>query len=66
MLRPKNECIDCKCFAALILDYEYNGSDGLPPMVSCRVLIEDLKAGEIVAETRDQAIEIFRSGAWRA
>lgn len=65
MIRPKEECIDCKAFAALVLDYEFNGSDGLPAYVSCRVLVEDLKAGEIVAETREQAIELFRNGGWR-
>lgn len=26
MIRPKNECIDCKCFASLILDYEIPAS----------------------------------------
>ena len=65
MVKPKNECIDCRCFAALMLDYEWDGKDGFPAYVSCRVLVEDLKVGEIVADTREKAIEIFRNGAWK-
>lgn len=62
MLRPKEECINCKAFAALILDYEFDGSDGLPAYVSCRILVEDLKRGEIIAASRQEAIEKFRRG----
>lgn len=62
MLRPKEECISCKAFAALILDYEFDGSDGLPAYVSCRILVEDLKRGEIIAASRQEAIEKFRRG----
>lgn len=59
MLRELNECIDCKAFASLILDYEWDD------MVSVRVLIEDLFAKRYHAKNRDEAIQIFRSGAWR-
>lgn len=64
MLKPMNECIDCVAFGSLILDYEFNEADGLPAYVSCRVLIEDLYQTTIHAASRDEAIEIFRSGAW--
>ena len=59
MLREMNECIDVKGFAYLILDYEFSD------YVSCRVLIEDLFQTRFHAETRQQAIDIFRSGAWK-
>lgn len=65
MLREKNECIAVKGFAALILDYEWPEDNGLPAGVSCRVLIEDVYQTRIHAETREQAIEKFMSGAWR-
>lgn len=63
MLREKNECIASRAFAALILDYEFKAQPeyGLPACVSCRVLIEDLCVDRIHAETREQAIEIFRT-----
>lgn len=54
-----NECIDSKCFASLILDYEW------PDLVSCRILIEDVYQTRIHAANRAEAIEIFRSGSWR-
>ena len=59
MLKELNECIDCKAFASLILDYEFTNC------VSCRVLIEDLMYARIQAKNRDEAIQIFRSGSWR-
>ena len=67
MLREKNECIYVKGFGALILDYEFPANEewGLPAYVSCRVLIEDLYQTTIQAETREKAIEIFKSGEWR-
>lgn len=67
MLREKNECIYVKGFGALILDYEFPANEecGLPAYVSCRVLIEDLYQTTIHAETREKAIEIFKSGEWR-
>ena len=65
MLRPKNECIASRGFAALILDYEFPADEIFPAYVSCRVLIEDLKSGEITAETREQAIEQFKNGSWK-
>jgi len=58
MLREKEICIDCKCFASLILDYEFFD------YVSCRVLVEDLLRGYIVASNRAEAIEKFRAGLW--
>lgn len=65
MRNPINECIAAKCFASLILDYEYKGDDYMPPCVSCRVLIEDLYQTRIHAETREKAIEMFLSGVWK-
>ena len=64
-LREKKECIATKCFASLILDYEWQAEDGLPAGVSCRVLIEDVFQRRIITETREQAIEQFMTGAWR-
>lgn len=63
-MAPRNECIDCKCFASLILDYEFpeNKELGWPAYVSCRVLVEDLKRGSIIAASRQEAIEKFRRG----
>ena len=57
-MRELNECISSKAFASLILDYEFSDS------VSCRVLIEDLYSGYVVAKNRDEAIDIFRRGEW--
>ena len=65
MMNPKNECIDARAFASLILDYEFPGDEIFEPLVSCRVLIEDLYNGSIAAKSREEAIEIFRSGSWR-
>jgi hypothetical protein len=67
MLREKNECIATKAFAALILDYEFPANEewNIPAYVSCRILIEDLYKTTIHAETREKAIEIFKSGEWR-
>ena len=59
MVYEKNECIACKGFASLILDYEFSD------YVSCRVLIEDLYSGYVVAENREKAIDIFRAGLWK-
>ena len=68
MTAPRHECIDSRAFSALILDYEYpeDKEYGFPAYVSCRVLIEDLWQADIVAESREEAINIFRSGAWKA
>lgn len=62
MLRPKNECIDARAFATLILDFEFPADDVLPAYVSCRVLVEDLYRGSIIATSRADAIEKFRNG----
>ena len=59
MRKGRNECIDCRGFGSLILDYEW------PDCVSCRVLIEDLYQTTIHAKDRAEAIEIFRTGAWK-
>lgn len=64
-LKERNICIATKCFAALILDYEWESEDGFPSCVSCRVLIEDVFQRRIITETREQAIEQFMTGAWR-
>lgn len=64
-MRELNICIATKAFAALILDYEWPEIDGVPACVSCRVLIEDIYQTRIHAETREKAIEMFISGAWR-
>lgn len=63
MLREKNECIATRAFAALILDYEFKAQPewNIPASVSCRVLIEDLCVDRIHAETREKAIEAFRT-----
>ena len=63
-MAPKNECIDSKAFAALILDYEFaeDKNLGWPAYVSCRVLIDGWKRGDIVAANRQEAIEKFRRG----
>lgn len=58
MYNSLNECIDCKGFASLILDYEW------PDSVSCRVLIEDLYSGSVYAKDRAEAIEKFRRHEW--
>lgn len=67
MKREKNECIAVKAFAALILDYEYPADKewNLPALVSCRVLFEDVFQKRIHAETREDAINMFLSGAWK-
>ena len=65
MLKEKNECIAARAFAALILDYEWSGDAILPPCVSCRILIEDLCVKRIHANSREHAIQLFNSGAWK-
>ena len=65
MLKSKNECIDCKGFGSLILDYEFSSDETLDSYVSCRVLIEDLFQARIIGKTRDECIEQFRSGSWK-
>ena len=61
-MAPKNECIDSRAFAALILDYEYPGDDVLPPYVSGRVLIDGLYKAGITATSREELIAKFRGG----
>lgn len=67
MEKEMNICIAAKAFAALILDYEYpeNKEGNLPALVSCRVLIDDVYQKRIHAESREKAVEMFLSGAWK-
>ena len=58
MRYPLCECIDCKAFASLILDYEWED------MVSVRVLIEDVFQTRYHAAKREEVREIVRTGAW--
>jgi hypothetical protein len=64
MIRPIEECIASRAFAALILDYEFPADDLFPAYVSCRVLVEDLYKGSIVAGTREEAIQKFYNGEY--
>lgn len=61
-MAPKNECIDSRAFAALILDYEYPASDPLPAYASGRVLIDGCFKAHICGTDRADLIEKFRSG----
>ena len=63
MTRPLEICIAARAFGSLILDYEWPGDEWTPPLVSCRVLIEDFCVDRIHASSRDEAIEKFRN--WR-
>jgi len=60
MTRELNECIDCKGFASLIMDFEWSD------LVVCRILVEDLYQTTIHAKDQQEAKEIFRSGSWKA
>lgn len=62
MLKEKNELIDSKCFASLILDYDIPASPFCDRYVSCRVLIDGCYDGYIITNSVEKAIEIFRSG----
>lgn len=55
-----------KCFATLILDKEYLGDKeyNLPPLVSCRVLVDGWWKADLYAETKEEAVEKFNSGNW--
>ena len=63
-MSPMNVCIYRQCFASLWLDYEYNGSDGLPPYVSGRVLIDGLFRAHISAGSRQELIRAFINGEY--
>lgn len=65
MIKPMNRTIARKCFAELVLDYEWKGDAYLPPSVTCRVLIDGCFCTRIYATTIDAAIEYFNSGAWK-
>ena len=61
MRGPKNECIDCKAFAALILDYEFSGDSILGAYASGRVVIDGLFRAYISGTDRDDLIRKFRN-----
>ena len=63
-MRPLNECIYRKCFASLMLDYEYDGCDGLPPYASGRVLIDGFLRAHISATSRAELIRAFINGEY--
>lgn len=59
-MAPKNECIDSRAFAALILDYEFPASDWCEEYASGRVLIDGLFKSWITGKDRDDLIYKFR------
>lgn len=63
MIRPKNECIACRAFASLMLDYEWPANEefNLPAVVTCRILVEDLLQETFSATDRAAAIEYFNN-----
>lgn len=63
-MAPMNECIYKQCFASLILDYEFEGRDGLPPYCAGRVLIDGTFKTHISGETRDDLIKAFIDGTY--
>lgn len=66
MPNEKNIVIARKCFATLILDYEWDYIwDGKREKgVYCRILIDLNYAGQLTAESREKAIEKFNHGEW--
>ena len=66
MLKELNEYIAVKGFCYLVIDYECNAQDGLPPYCSGRVLCEGLFQYNWHAETREEAIEKFLNGDLKA
>lgn len=48
-----------RCFASLVLDYEFND------FVSCRVLIDGYYCSSFIASSREAAIEKFNNTEWR-
>ena len=62
-----NETIAWKGFGQLILDREYPGCPELKlkPCVFCRVLIDGWWRDNLVAESREDAIEKFYNTEWR-
>lgn len=69
-MKIKNEEIARQLFACLVLDSEYPAydlGDGqiLPPLVCCRVLVDQNFVCNLYAESRQEAIQIFYSGKWK-
>ena len=64
MTRPLNECIAVRCFASLILDYEWSGDEYTPPYASGRILVEDLCREHVAARSREELIDYFQN--WRS
>lgn len=54
-----NQEIARRCFASLILDYEYTD------IVFCRVLIDGYFCSNLTADSRQAAIEKFNNTEWR-
>lgn len=64
MLKPMNECIDSRAFAALILDFEYPADDVLPSYASGRILIDGILRAHLVGTSRADLIAKFRNNEW--
>lgn len=63
-MAPMNECIYRKCFASLYLDYEFDGSNGFPPYVTGRVLVDGCFRAHISADNRLDLIKAFINGEY--
>ena len=63
----KNEIIAVKGFGTLVLDREWKGCPELKlkPGVFCRVLIDGWFRDNLIAESRDAAIEKFYNTNWK-
>ena len=61
-----NQEIARKCFASLVLDYEYPGDElhGFEPFASGRVLIDGWYKADISASNRDELVEKFYNTSW--
>jgi len=67
MTQPMNTEIARKCFASLVLDYEYPGDErlGFEPFASGRVLVDGWWTADLVAKTRDELVAKFENTSWR-
>lgn len=67
MAADLNECIAWKGFAQLILDREWAGCPELKikPGVFCRILVDGWFRGNLVADSREDAIQKFNNRTWR-
>ena len=61
-----DQFIAVKGFCVLVLDHEWQAvpSMGMNAGCYCRILNDGYFAGHLVADSRDQAIDKFLSGAW--